>query len=149
MSKGLTYDTKSQAEATAKDLRIMGHKARVRSLSKGQYRVYIEGEELTTTQKEEEAEIADEIRRHRIEKRVEELTKPTEAEEIKEETEQAARRLAVKKAMEKQPEEIERALLKQKQEQLKELIEERKRKGHADPGVIVPVFDPVTKQIID
>ena len=146
--EGLTYDTKSQAETMARDLKTMGHKARIRSLSGGQWRVYIASKELTPGQREEEAEIAGEIRRHRIEKRVEEFTEPSEEEEIKEETKRATRRLAVKKAMEETPEEIEKATVAQKRELLKEEQARRVRRG-IEAGEIVPVYNPETKQIID
>jgi len=152
MSEGLTYPTKSQAVIAANDYKRKGLDAVVKQVAENEWRVYVTEAGIKRRyigKPLEEAEIAEAVRERLTEREIERLAEPTEEEEIAEETRRAIRRLAVKKAMEKQPEEIERASLKQKQEQLKELIDERKRTGHADPGIIVPVFDPETKQIID
>lgn len=154
MSNGLTYPTRSQALALASDLRLSGHQTSVRETPEGEWKVYIMEGELTTGEEglfipsEEEMEVVKGIREHRVEQRVKELTKPVGG--TKEE--RAKRQEAIEKEQEKlkqKQKEMKTATLNMKKEQLKRLIDERTRKGHADPGVIVPVYDPITSQITD
>ena len=147
MSDGLTYDTESQARTAVEDYRNQGQLATVLTLPGGKFRVVFIG---TASVKPRAEKVGRRIslgeEGFEIEKGDEHLT---EEEAVAKEIKRSARRLAVKKAMEKEPEEIERATLVQKREQLKELIAERTRKGYREPGVVVPVFDPETRQIVD
>jgi len=146
MSEGLTYPTRSQAEVVTQDLRDEGKVATILELPNNQFRVVITGATSKPSSKKKERRITLGEEGFEIEEDEEGLT---EEEAVAKEIKRAARRLAVKKAIGREPEEIEKATLAQKREQLKELIAERIRKGYKEPGIIVPVFDPETRQIVD
>lgn len=161
MSSGITFNTLEEAEERARFLREQGQESKIVKYSPSEYKLFYtskgriisEPEELglgieriPEISEEEEIKkgIAKGERRRTIEKA---LRLPIE-EEIEEEKEIARRKLKVKKAMEKEPEEVAKATLMQKREALRQLVEKRRRQGQ-EPGVIVPVFDPETRQIKD
>jgi hypothetical protein len=161
MSKGLTYTSQSAAEQQAKDYRIQGLIADVKQVGPMEWKVFLkEGlrepsiDEIIKTQgvltpEESEEELVNKgIQQKRINQQIEKATRQTEKQEVNTAIREAKRKLAVKTALEKTPEESQKAFIDRKKKNLEETITDRTKRGRT-PGTLVPIYDPETNRIID
>ena len=169
MPEGNTYDTKEEARNAVADYRIKGQKAEIVPRG-GKYIVFLvktksgmsEAEAIAegikerdreraiedATELSEKEEIEKGIKKAERRRKIELATEISIDEEIKEATRKARRAAQLKEAAVKQPLEMEKAALIAKRELLQRRIDERRRSGFADPGIIIPVLDEDTRQIV-
>jgi hypothetical protein len=161
MPRGLTYTTKNEAETMARDYHLQGKVAKVKQTGPLEWKVFIETglnepsvedimstEGILTDEESEQDQIDKWVKQKRIAEKVEKLTKPSEKEEVREALKTAKRRLAVKSALEKTPEQVQEAYLAKKKKNLEDTMLDRTKRGRT-PGILVPIYDPETNRIVD